>query len=469
MNKYSLSHLGNAVLLRAMKAILLCVREATSMLLAHIAEVDVRKLYAPEGYSSMFAYCVEELHLSEDAAAKRIQAARAARRFPALFIALEEGRLHLTAICLIAPHLTPQNVDELIEAATHRKKSEIQEWLAGRFPDAVPTPVSVIRPIAQHAPAHVENGSCSPDMFSQQSLSQSLTPGAVSAEHALAHVGGANSGGPEHALAHVLEVPAPKRFLLRVELDEHTHERLRHAQALLSHSVAPSDVSQLLLKALEALIEKAEKRKLGSASHRKIAAQHPLRGTSPVQRASARKRHIPTAIRRAVWERDRGQCTFVSGAGHRCGERRFLEFDHVDPVARGGKSTVEGLRLRCRAHNQLEADRVFGAKFMDTKRHPARRTSHDRIRKAEGDASNQAKERDARARAEREEITRDVLAGLRSLGCRGEQARRAAQYSATIESGSLEERMRAALAFVSGRARATRCGLPRDTVPMIHA
>jgi hypothetical protein len=51
----------------------------------------------PAGCSSMHAYCVEHLHLSDDAAAKRIHAARAARRFPALFGALTEGRLHLTA------------------------------------------------------------------------------------------------------------------------------------------------------------------------------------------------------------------------------------------------------------------------------------------------------------------------------------------------------------------------------------
>ncbi|HTM00987.1 MAG TPA: hypothetical protein VL503_07680, partial [Candidatus Omnitrophota bacterium] len=134
MTQYSLAHLSDAVLLRGLKAILVHERETTAALLAHIAEVDARKLYAPAGYSSMFVYCVEELRLSEDAAAKRIQAARAARRFPVIFTAVAEGRLHLSGVCLLAPHLTPDNLDELVLAATHRRKPEIEELLARHFP-----------------------------------------------------------------------------------------------------------------------------------------------------------------------------------------------------------------------------------------------------------------------------------------------------------------------------------------------
>jgi len=73
-------------------------------------------------------------------------------------------------------------------------------------------------------------------------------------------------------------------------------------------------------------------------------------------------------VRREVWARDGGRCTFTGAAGRQCGANRGLEFDHVQPVARGGAATVENLRLRCRAHNQLEADRAFGAGFMQKKR-----------------------------------------------------------------------------------------------------
>jgi hypothetical protein len=62
----------------------------------------------------------------------------------------------------------------------------------------------------------------------------------------------------------------------------------------------------------------------------------------------------------------------VSGDGHRCDERKFLEYDHELPLARGGQTSIANLRLRCRAHNQLEAECVFGAGFMEEKRQGTR-------------------------------------------------------------------------------------------------
>jgi 5-methylcytosine-specific restriction endonuclease McrA len=73
-------------------------------------------------------------------------------------------------------------------------------------------------------------------------------------------------------------------------------------------------------------------------------------------------------VKRAVWQRDGGRCTFVGTNGHRCETRRGLEFDHAEPLARGGQATIANLRLRCRAHNQYEAEREFGSDFMRRKR-----------------------------------------------------------------------------------------------------
>ena len=116
MSTYSLSHLSDPALLQGLAALVARDRAVTAELLAHIAEIDARKLYLPAAYPSMFAYCVGELGLSEHAAYKRIQAARRAREFPAIFPALADGRLHLTGLGLLAPHLTPENADELLLA-----------------------------------------------------------------------------------------------------------------------------------------------------------------------------------------------------------------------------------------------------------------------------------------------------------------------------------------------------------------
>jgi hypothetical protein len=87
----------------------------TAALLAHIAEVDRRRLYLREACTSMHRYCVERLGLSDGAAYKRIHAARAARRFPVLLAMLEQGELHLKGITLLAPHLTEANCREVLE------------------------------------------------------------------------------------------------------------------------------------------------------------------------------------------------------------------------------------------------------------------------------------------------------------------------------------------------------------------
>ena len=134
MSKYSLSHLCDQDLLRNLVALVARDRATTAELLAHIAEVEGRRLFAPKGYPCMYDYCVNELHLPEDAAIKRIRVARVARQFPAVFAALADGRLHLTAVFLLSRHLTAENGAELLAAAEHKSKAEIQLLLAARFP-----------------------------------------------------------------------------------------------------------------------------------------------------------------------------------------------------------------------------------------------------------------------------------------------------------------------------------------------
>src|SRR6185503_6701398 len=79
------------------------------------------------------------------------------------------------------------------------------------------------------------------------------------------------------------------------------------------------------------------------------------------RRPASDSRHIPAEVKRAVYIRDRGLCAYASPSGHRCGERAFLEFHHVRPVAAGGTATLDNIELRCRVHNALEAELFFGA------------------------------------------------------------------------------------------------------------
>jgi 5-methylcytosine-specific restriction endonuclease McrA len=107
------------------------------------------------------------------------------------------------------------------------------------------------------------------------------------------------------------------------------------------------------------LIDKVEKTKLAA-----LAKPQPRRsirpGTDKVHKANFPSRYIPREVEREVWQRDGGQCAFVALNELRCRERAFLEFHHVKPYARMGRATVANISLRCRRHNQYEAELVFG-------------------------------------------------------------------------------------------------------------
>ena len=342
MNRYSLTHLSNSALDAGMETVTARDHQSTADMLAWISEYDDRKRYRQVGYRSMFAYCLGRMNLSDDEAGKRIHAARAARRFPAIFAAVADGRLHLTAVVMLAPHLDERAADELLAAATRKTKAEIELLLAERFPKPdVPMRIEAIGPTppdGKHAPERV-------------GMTEPLHLGSMPAALAAPAAPSAPPAPPTR-----VKPLAPQRFALQVTIEQSTREKLRHAQNLLGHRVSAGDIAQVLDLALSALIEKLERSKFGATSKPRPT------------RAASDSRHIPAHVKRAVWNRDGGQCTFKAADGHRCEARSDLQFDHVIPVARGGRSDVGNIRLLCRAHNQLEAERTYGSDFMDSKR-----------------------------------------------------------------------------------------------------
>src|SRR6478735_1688006 len=103
-------------------------------ILAHLAELEDRKLHLKSGSESLFHYCTHVLGLSNSEAFHRITAARIARKFPIVFGLVEQRQLHLTAICLLRDYLTPENHHELLADVCHKTKGQIEELLAHRFP-----------------------------------------------------------------------------------------------------------------------------------------------------------------------------------------------------------------------------------------------------------------------------------------------------------------------------------------------
>src|SRR5262249_22021809 len=111
-----------------------------------------------------------------------------------------------------------------------------------------------------------------------------------------------------------------------------------------------ADMADLISEAIADYVEKTRARKAALTK-----SPRPANSPTPGQR------HIPAAIKREVWTRDQGRCTFDDGQGHRCTEKRFIEFHHIHPFGKGGQHSPENLALRCRAHNQYQAVLDYGA------------------------------------------------------------------------------------------------------------
>ncbi len=393
----SLTSFSDDELLRRLSELLGQSRRNEAELVAHLGEVDRRRLYARDASPSMFVYCTEVLHLSEAEAYLRIAAARASREHPLLLSMLADGRLHLTAIAKLAPHLTLENREALLERATHRSKREIEELVAEISPR--PDAPAVMRKLPDRrdgttSPAFLRLGADAeaPSLGLQARGGSSvdrplrsdgvaareleLRPDGVAAHEpelrpdgVAAHepelrpdgvgaretdlrpreVGGVERLSPDAALPPasprarpaVVEPLAPGRYKVQFTASAELHDKLERLQALMRSSVPDGD--------LAAIVEQAVTEKLQRLEARRFARTQAPRKTLAQSDTSPRRRQIPAAVKRAVYERDGGRCRYVDAQGRRCTAREGLEFHHRRPFALGGDHSVANISLQCRA------------------------------------------------------------------------------------------------------------------------
>jgi hypothetical protein len=231
----------------------------------------------------------------------------------------------------LAPRLTADNHRALLDAARHKSKREIEHVIAGCHPQ--PDVPALIRKL--------------PTAARPRTLAE--TPPAQAAPTATAAATLPTVDVCPAARPPVIGPLAPERYKVQFTVTKGTYDKLRRVQDLMRHRIPNGDPAAIFDRALTALLSELERAKLA-------AADRP-RATRPPSTSS---RHVPAAVRRAVWARDGGRCAFV-GRNGRCRETGFLEFHHVTPYAAGGETSVENLELRCRAHNAYEAEKYFGA------------------------------------------------------------------------------------------------------------
>ncbi len=245
----------------------------------------------------------------------------------------------------------------MLDAARHKSKRDIQRLVAGLAPKpdvaAIVRRIAVTKPLSAAPPDRVKTAAApaAPNRPSRARAVASVSslfdvldaPAAIDASDASGLSVPSTHAQPEPA------VPAD-RYLLRLTISADAHAKLGHARDLLRHSIPNGDLAVIIDRALTVLVEQLERTKIG-------ATPRPRR-QSPHKRA-ANKRHVPAAVKRTVWSRDGGRCTF-DGAEGRCRETGHLEFHHVMPYAHGGGTVADNLTLRCHAHNAHDARLVFG-------------------------------------------------------------------------------------------------------------
>jgi len=403
-------------LLRRLALLLRQSRRTEADLVAHIGEVDARRLYAREASPSMFAYCTEVLRLSEAEAYLRIAAARASREHPVLLEMLGDGRLHLTAVVKLAPHLSLENRESLLARGIHKSKREIEELIAGLAPRPdvpavmrkLPERRGQVNPTAEPRPDAVAGLPLEPGTDGAARLSNGaggdrveLRPDAVAEGNPELRLNPAvGPAVPGHGRPAVVELLAPARYKIQFTASAELHDKLERLRALMRSSVPDGDLAALIEQAVTEKLERLESRRFGGTKALKQSlGGHNFRasgvGDAPATRRgsvstdsgsqvtsvrcplargnSPATRHIPAAVRRAVYERDRGQCRYVDGQGRRCTARGGLEFHHRHPWGHGGDHSVANIALVCLAHNNYLAELDYGQKTMVRHRDPRQR------------------------------------------------------------------------------------------------
>jgi hypothetical protein len=358
--------LSDQDLLGRLDALASAERETMAEMLAHLAALDLRpSLYLAQGYGSLFEYCTRALHLTEDAACNRTKAVRACQEFPVIADLLFAGKLTLTGVRLLGPHLTPENHEAVLARAAGKSRGDVALLVAeiAPRPDVLASvrrlPALCTEPVAATEPA-------SGFLLSQ---AVNLPPPVPSND---------DRGIPPPAARPIIEPLAPQRYRVQFTIGQETHDRLERIQSLMRREIPDGDVAAIFDRALE-LLEQAARVKVGfpkGSSRRgarpKVPSPPASDATAPTYESRIRfetdkpSRHVPNAVRSAVWERDAGRCAFVGATGRRCAERSFLEFHHIHPYALGGAATAGNISLRCRRHNALEAEMVFGPRGPST-------------------------------------------------------------------------------------------------------
>ncbi len=308
----NLNHLQDADLLTQIKNFVQTERDVVVKILHHLREIERRRLFSDLGYKSLFDYALGELKYSEGQAARRIQAMRLLRDLPQVEEKIATGALSLSNVHQAQSFFRDIQANEPCRIVTSQEKLDVLEKLEHKSVRDAQKELLKIDP--------------------KQAL-------------------------PKEKERAITETTSEVRFLVTDKLKaklESVRSLLGIKGTAMSYAELIDVMSDLSISALEAK-QFGKKRTQGEAPKKQPLPVTSVEDSKDVlsPSSSSSSRYISKALKHEIWRRDKGACV-------NCGSRKNLNYDHIQPVALGGESTVGNLRLLCFHCNQRASAKIFG-------------------------------------------------------------------------------------------------------------
>ena len=311
----SLSHLSSADLIQNLRKLISQERDVLTQILWHLREVEFRKLFAEAGYPSLFEYAVKELGYSESSAFRRISSMRLLKSLPAsevktVEVAIQSGSLNLSKLTQAQAYFK------------HKEKMGIELDSS--------TKTKVISDLESKSVRECERyfSLLAPEILPQEKV-RTLTEA---------------------------------KSEIKIIVSNNLLEKIKRSKTLQSHVNHEASLAEVLEMALDIAIKKKES-KSDSLPTSKVKPN-----ISAVDRnflkvksgSSLNQRHIPSKIRKFIWNRDQGECTYQNKkTGRICASTYQIEIDHIHPIVLNGDADPKNLRLLCKTHNAFVAKKIF--------------------------------------------------------------------------------------------------------------
>ena len=341
--------LNNNELLLEIKNLVKEEKRITSLILDYLAEVESRRLYALRGYSSLFDFCVRELGYSESASYRRISAMRTIKMIPQAKAKLEEGSVNLSTLSQLKTFIQKeekingkldlQEKQELLKNIENKSQRECEREFVKISPESVKT---------KETQRAITEDLTEIKFMASKNLMDKL-------EKLKSHLGHKDVQSMASLIETLADV-ALKKVLEKRVLEKKISEKKIPEEDVPEKKVLEKNATEKVTP--ENKGQKATEEKPTFAAN--VNTEDPAK--TPV--ATSETRHIPKSLKQRVWDRDQGQCQYVDPLTQRqCTSRHFLQYDHVQPLAQGGQTTEDNLRILC--HNQVQAINHFSREHME--------------------------------------------------------------------------------------------------------